>query len=252
MSVPGDVLTELVEASRRRVAEQTAPSQRFSSALKAPGVSLIAEHKRASPSAGVIRADLALTEVVGAYEAGGAAALSILTEPTRFHGEAADIVLARTVTQLPILRKDFIVEPFQVYEAAAVGADAILLIVAAFPDRVDLWALNRLAGNLGLEVLLEVHDGDELSRALEMRAPIIGINNRNLATLEVDLQTTFALCERIGDGAIVVAESGFSEPAQIRQLADAGIDAVLMGEALMRAPDIAAAARAITQATARG
>jgi indole-3-glycerol phosphate synthase len=249
MSGSGDVLAELVEASRRRVAEQTAPSVRFSNALRAPGVSLIAEHKRASPSAGVIRADMPLAEVVGAYEAAGAAALSILTEPTRFQGEIADIVHARAVTGLPILRKDFIVEPYQVYEAAAAGADAILLIVAAFPERVDLWALNRLAGNLGLEVLLEVHDADELVKALEMRAPIIGINNRNLATLEVDLQTTFTLRERIGDDTIVVAESGFSTAQQIRELADAGIDAVLMGEALMSAPDIASAARAITQAT---
>jgi indole-3-glycerol phosphate synthase len=252
MSAGGNVLAELVAASRRRVAEQTAPSVRFSSALRAPGVSLIAEHKRASPSAGVIRADLPLTEVVAAYAAAGAAALSILTEPTRFHGQIADIVHARAATSLPILRKDFIVEPYQVYEAAAAGADAILLIAAAFPDRVDLWALNRLAGNLGLEVLLEVHDAEELNRALEMRAPIIGINNRNLATLEVDLQTTFTLRERIGEDTIVVAESGFSEPEQIRELAAAGIDAVLMGEALMRSADIAAAARAITQATQPG
>ncbi len=253
MSEPSaDVLAELVAASRRRVNEQTTLSHRFSGALRADGVSLIAEHKRASPSAGTIRDDTALTEVVGAYAAAGAAALSILTEPTRFGGRISDIFAARTVTALPILRKDFIVEPYQVYEAAAAGADAILLIVAAFPDRVDLWGLNRLAGNLGLEVLLEVHDATDLATALEMRAPIIGINNRNLATLEVDLQTTFALRDRIPPDTLVVAESGFSTPAQIRELAHAGVDAVLMGEALMRAPDIEAAARAITQAGAPG
>ncbi len=252
MSQSPDVLAELVEASRRRVADQIAPSQRFSAALRADGVSLIAEHKRASPSAGTIRDDTALSEVVAAYAAAGAAALSILTEPTRFGGQIGDIVDARRATELPILRKDFIVDRFQVYEAAAAGADAILLIVAAFADRVDLWGLNRLAGSLGLEVLLEVHDADDLTTALEMRAPIIGINNRNLATLEVDLQTTFVLRDRIPPDTLVVAESGFSTPEQIRELAEAGVDAVLMGEALMRAPDIAAATRAITQATATG
>ena len=229
MSQSPDVLAELVEASRRRVADQIAPSQRFSAALRADGVSLIAEHKRASPSAGTIRDDTALSEVVAAYAAAGAAALSILTEPTRFGGQIGDIVDARRATELPILRKDFIVDRFQVYEAAAAGADAILLIVAAFADRVDLWGLNRLAGSLGLEVLLEVHDADDLTTALEMRAPIIGINNRNLATLEVDLQTTFVLRDRIPPDTLVVAESGFSTPEQIRELAEAGVDAVLMG-----------------------
>jgi indole-3-glycerol phosphate synthase len=251
-----DVLSELINAARERVAAQTAPSVRFSSALRAGresgGVAVIAEHKRASPSAGVIRSDRALIDVVGAYARAGAAAVSILTEPTRFDGRLSDIVEARGATRLPILRKDFIVEPYQVYEASAAGADALLLIVAAFADRVDLWSLNRLAGTLGLEVLLEVHDADELAIALEMRSPIIGINNRNLATLEVDLQTTFSLRARIPADTIVVAESGFSTPEQVRQLAGAGVDAVLIGEALMRAPDIEAATRALTQATLVG
>ena len=248
-----DVLAEIVAAARQRVLQSTTLNTRFSQALAAGReqgrVALIAEHKRASPSAGVIRDDLELADVVGAYPDAGAAALSILTEPTRFSGHLDDIVAARAVSELPILRKDFIVEPYQVYEAAVVGADAILLIVAAFSDSMDLWNMNRLAGNLGLEVLLEVHNLDELARALEMRAPIIGINNRNLSTLEVDLQTTFDLRARIPPETIVVAESGFSGPEEIHTLAEARVDAVLMGESLMRSADIAGAARTIAQAT---
>jgi indole-3-glycerol phosphate synthase len=197
----------------------------------------------------VIRDDLALAEVVGAYERAGAAALSILTEPTRFAGRLEDIVEARRLTELAILRKDFIVEPFQVYEAAVAGADAILLIVAAFRAVEELAALDGLARSLGLEVLMEVHDRAELAVALELGAPIIGINNRNLSTLEVDLATTVALRAEIPPETIVVAESGYRTPEQIRALAAAGVDAVLMGEALMRAPDLEAAAAAITRAT---
>jgi indole-3-glycerol phosphate synthase len=250
-----DVLAEIVASSRRRVADATAPTHRFSTALRAGSdagvVSLISEHKRASPSAGIIRDDLALADVVRAYAAAGAAALSILTEPSRFAGRLGDIVEARAVTELPILRKDFIVEPYQVYEASVAGADAILLIVAAFPDAPErLAALNALAGELGLEVLMEVHTAAELEVALALEAPIIGINNRNLATLEVDLQTTYDLRAQIPPTTLAVAESGFRTPEQIRALAGAGIDAVLMGEALMRAPDVAAAARAIVAATA--
>ena len=256
---PPDVLAEIVAAARRRVADRTRPGDRFSAALRAgrgrgadggQRVALIAEHKRASPSAGVIRADQELLDVVGAYAQAGAAALSILTEPTRFDGRLADILAAREATELPILRKDFIVEPYQVYEASVAGADAILLIVAAFADMVELAALNRLAASLGLEVLMEVHNRAELDRALALDAPIIGINNRNLATLAVDLETTVTLRGEIGPDRIVVAESGYSTPAQIRELAAAGVDAVLMGEALMRSPDIGAAAGAIVQATA--
>jgi indole-3-glycerol phosphate synthase len=250
-----DVLGEIVATSRRRVAAQTAPGHRFSDALSAGSpagqVSVIAEHKRASPSAGIIRNDLGLDAVVGAYERAGAAALSILTEPSRFGGRLEDIAEARRLTGLPILRKDFIVDPYQVYEASVAGADAILLIVAAFPDAGDLAALQRLAAELGLEVLMEVHTAAELTVALELTAPIIGINNRNLATLEVDLRTSFALAAEIPAETIVVAESGFSRPEEIRELAAAGVDAVLMGEALMRAPDIEAATRAITGATAK-
>ena len=253
-AAPPDVLADIIAATRRRIAAAHAPSTRFSEALRAGRaegrVALIAEHKRASPSAGTIRDDLELSDVVGAYARAGAAAVSVLTEPERFGGSLADIVAARAVTGLPILRKDFIVDPIQVHEAAVAGADAILLIVAAFPSaREELADLAQLAGRLGLEVLMEIHDGPELEIALELEAPIIGINNRNLSTLRVDLATTFALRPRIPAGTVVVAESGFSQPEEIRALAGAGIDAVLMGEALMRSTDIEAAARAIATAT---
>ncbi|HET9074250.1 MAG TPA: indole-3-glycerol phosphate synthase TrpC [Solirubrobacteraceae bacterium] len=256
-AAPPDVLAEIIGATRRRIAAACAPSTRFSAALTAGRdegrVALIAEHKRASPSAGTIRDDLELADVVGAYERAGAAALSVLTEPERFGGRLADITAVRSVTGLPILRKDFIVDPIQVHEAAVAGADAILLIVAAFPGRpAELAGLAGLAGRLGLEVLMEVHDASELEIALELEAPIIGINNRDLSTLRVDLETTFALRPRIPAGTVVVAESGFSTPEQIRALAAAEVDAVLMGEALMRSADIAAAARAIATATPGG
>jgi indole-3-glycerol phosphate synthase len=251
-----DVLQQLVDANRRRVAAQTAPNGRFGSALRSGGpgrVAVIAEHKRASPSAGVIRDDLSLEQVVAAYERGGAAALSILTEPSRFGGKLDDIIAANRATELPILRKDFIVTDYQVYEASVAGADAILLIVAAFPGDADrLAALQALASRLGLEVLMEVHDRTELQVALALEAPIIGINNRNLATLEVDLNTTFELLPEIPDSTIKVAESGFVSRDQLDELAAAGVDAVLIGEALMRSADIEGATWALSRGDCGG
>jgi indole-3-glycerol phosphate synthase len=210
-----------------------------------PGIAVIAEHKRASPSAGAIRSDVALADVVGAYERGGAAALSVLTEETRFAGSLEDLRAARDASTLPILRKDFIVEDYQLHEALAAGADAVLLIVAAL-EPGELTELYALASQLGLDVLVEVHDARELEAATSLGARIIGINNRNLATLEVDLATTFALLPAVSGGALVVAESGFRTRAELERLADAGVDAVLIGEALMRAPDIEAATRELT------
>jgi indole-3-glycerol phosphate synthase len=240
------VLAEIVAGARQRVAGLRRPAGLFREALAAPGISVIAEHKRSSPSAGTIRADLALPEVVGAYERGGARALSVLTEESRFGGSLADIEAARAVTELPIIRKDFIVDPFQVAEAAVAGADAILLIVAAFPGGVGkLRELQALAAELALDVLMEVHDAAELEVALSLGAPIIGINNRNLATLEVSLQSTYELLPQVPAGTIKVAESGFSRRDQLDELAAAGVDAVLIGEALMRAPDLEAACRAL-------
>ena len=220
----------------------------FRAALRSPGVSLIAEHKRRSPSAGAIREDAALEDVVAAYGRGGAAALSVLTEGPHFGGSLEDLRRARRASPLPTLRKDFIVDPYQVHESFAAGADAILLIVAALDDLL-LTELHELARELGLAALVEVHDEAELARALEIGAELIGINNRDLTTLEVDVDRTFQLRERIPAGTIVVAESGFSRPEQIGRLEAAGVDAVLIGEALMRAPDVEAAVRGLTAPT---
>jgi indole-3-glycerol phosphate synthase len=224
------------------------PRRPFAAALKRPGVSLIAEHKRSSPSAGTIRDDLPLEQVVSAYERGGAAALSVLTEGPSFGGSLDDLRAARAATGLPVLRKDFIVDPYQLHEAALAGADAVLLIVAAL-DPPELQRLHELAGELGLVTLVEVHDERELETALATGATIIGVNNRDLTTLEVDTRRTFALRDRIPEGVTVVAESGFGTRAQLDELASAGVDAVLIGEALMRSVDIEAAARDLTAPT---
>jgi indole-3-glycerol phosphate synthase len=220
----------------------------FLAALEAPGVSVIAEHKRRSPSAGPIREDLSLEHVVGSYERGGAAALSVLTEARNFGGSLDDLRRARVASSLPILRKDFIVDPYQVYESYGAGADALLLIVAALDDG-ELAELHGLSAELGLAALVEVHDERELERALAVGPRVIGINNRDLTTLEIDINRTFELRGRVPAGTIVVAESGFSEPGQLRELAEAGVDAVLIGEALMRSPDVEAAVRALTAPT---
>jgi indole-3-glycerol phosphate synthase len=217
----------------------------FRAALEAPGLTLIAEHKRRSPSAGTIRDGLSLAQVVQAYERGGAGALSVLTEPTRFGGSLGDLREARSASRLPILRKDFVVDPYQVYESLAAGADAILLIVAALSET----ALRRLraeAAAIGLETLVEVHDRAELERACAAGAEVIGINNRNLATLEVDPRRTFKLLPLVPSDTVVVSESGWRRREQLDELAGQGVDAVLVGEALMRSPEIEAACRALT------
>jgi indole-3-glycerol phosphate synthase len=220
----------------------------FIAALRGPGVSVIAEHKRRSPSAGAIRDDLELEDVVAAYQRGGAAALSILTESPNFGGSLDDLRRARAASDLPILRKDFTVDPYQVHEAYAAGADAILLIVAALDDS-RLGELHGLAIELGLAALVEVHDEGELERALALAPPLIGVNNRDLTTLEVDLRRTFELRTAIPSGVAVVAESGFSRPGQLEELARARVDAVLVGEALMRSEDIESAVCAFTAPT---
>jgi indole-3-glycerol phosphate synthase len=233
-------------AARARL--EADPPRGFAEALREPGISVIAEHKRSSPSAGVIRGDLELADVVCAYERGGARALSVLTEESRFGGTLGDLAAARAASSLPILRKDFIVGEYQVHEALAGGADAILLIVAAL-DTGTLIRLHSLATQLGLATLLEVHDAIELDAAHEIDADIVGINNRDLTTLEVDVERTFELLGDVRDGALVVAESGFREHAQLVRLEQAGVDAVLVGEALMRAPDIEAATRSLLAST---
>jgi indole-3-glycerol phosphate synthase len=234
---------ELERAAATRAASD--PVRSFQEAIARPGLSLIAEHKRRSPSAGAIRDDLALQDVVRAYERGGAAALSILTDGPSFAGSLDDLRAARAAAGLPVLRKDFIVDAYQVQESLAAGADAILLIVAAL-NASELSALHAEATELGLTALVEVHDARELDVALELGAPLIGINNRDLKTLAVDTRRTFELLPRVAGRALVVSESGFSRPEQLDELARAGIDGVLIGEALMRSPDVEAACRALT------
>jgi len=217
----------------------------FSEALTRPGISLIAEHKRRSPSAGLIREGSSVTDIVTAYERGGAAALSVLTEPFHFGGSLDDLREARTAASLPILRKDFIVHRYQLYEAAAAGADAILLIVAAL-EKPDLSDLLHEARELDLDALVEVHNERELEQALEVEADVLGINNRDLSDFSVDIERTFELLADIPAGKTVVSESGFRTRDQLDDLERVGVDAVLIGETLMRAPDIEAAARELT------
>ena len=229
----------LEQAATRR--EKAGEFRDFAGALGAPErLTVIAEHKRRSPSAGLIREDLELAEVVSAYERGGAAALSVLTERHRFGGSLADLEHARQASSLPILRKDFILDELQILEALAHGADAILLIVAALPAG-PLAALHAFARRHGLAVLTEVHDERELDTALGIGAEIIGINNRDLTTLKVDTARTPELLARVPPGPIIVAESGYRTAEQMRELREAGADAVLIGEALMRSADLAAA-----------
>ena len=220
------------------------PPRPFAAALRAPGISIIAEHKRSSPSAGVIRDDLVLEDVVSAYERGGAAALSVLTEAHSFAGSLADLAAARAAAGLPILRKDFIVDSYQVVESAAAGADAILLIVAALPAP-DLDRLHAEAVALGLDVLVEVHDRAELEAASRIGPAIVGVNNRDLTTLVVDTERTFELLESMPEDVVVVSESGWRTRAQLERLLGAGVDAVLIGEALMRSTDVEGACRAL-------
>ena len=223
----------------------------FSEALTRPGVSIIAEHKRRSPSAGEIRPGSSVTEVVQAYERGGASAVSILTEPEFFGGSPDDLTEARGAVHLPILRKDFIVDPYQVYEAAVIGADALLLIVAALSQR-ELQELHSEARALDLDVLVEVHSADELGCALEvLDADVIGINNRNLTDFSVDVERTYELLADVPAGKTVVSESGFHSREQLDELERVGVDAVLIGESLMRAPDPEAACRALSGAGLR-
>jgi len=207
-----------------------------------PGISLIAEHKRRSPSAGEIRAGATVTEIVQAYERGNAAALSVLTEGPNFGGTLDDLREAREATELAVLRKDFVVDPYQVYESAAAGADAILLIVAALHPE-DLYELHREARALDLDVVVEVHDEEELEVALDIDADVLGINNRDLSDFSVDLERTYALLADVPAGKTVISESGFRARDQLEELERVGVDAVLIGETLMRAPDVEAACR---------
>jgi indole-3-glycerol phosphate synthase len=250
------MLGEIVARSRVRTAERRRelPLDRLLATAPTPGqrrafagmvsrsgrVNVIAEFKRRSPSRGPIREELEVTAVAEAYESAGAAALSILTEPDYFGGSLEDFRRARSATLLPALRKDFIVDAYQVWEAWAAGADAVLLIVAALSE-AELGTLLATAREAALDALVEVHDAEELQRALSAGARLVGVNNRDLRTMEVSLATSIGLGPKIPDGVVAVAESGIRSGDDVRRLRDVGFDAVLVGEHLMRSPDPGAA-----------
>ena len=208
--------------------------------LAAGRAAVIAEVKKASPSKGVLREHFVPAEIAASYEAGGAACLSVLTDERFFQGAAAYLQQARAACSLPVLRKDFMIDEYQVFEARALGADCILLIVACLDD-ARMADLEAAARALGLAVLVEVHDGAELDRALRLATPLLGINNRNLRSFEVTLDTTLGLLPRVPAERLLVTESGILARADVQRMRAAGVDAFLVGEAFMRAPDPGAA-----------
>jgi len=256
---PGKTILENIVSTRRRTLEETrlavpleqvqqraeARQERrdFAAALAPgaacdapPGLRVIAELKRASPSRGLLRQHYRRREIAMGYASGGAAALSVLTEEQYFLGFTHDLTEVRQVVEIPVLRKDFILESYQVYESVAAGADALLLIVAILPDH-DLRNLLDLCNQMRIAALVEVHTEAELERAIAAGARIIGVNNRNLKTLEVNLETSFELRAKMPRGCVSVSESGIKTAADLRCISDAGFDAVLIGERLMTQPD---------------
>ncbi len=227
-------------AQMRAGAEQAAPARDFVAAIRrkvaAGSPAVIAEIKKASPSKGVLRADFRPAEIAASYASHGAACLSVLTDRQFFQGSADDLRQARAACSIPVLRKDFIVDAYQIYQARAMGADAVLLIVSAL-SLAQMQEFEALAHSLGMAVLVEVHDGAELDMALQLATPLIGINNRNLRTFEVNLQTTLDLLPHIPPGRIVVTESGILQPQDVQQMRGHHVDAFLVGEAFMRAVD---------------
>ena len=265
-----DILQRILARKREEVRERSAqvsldelvdrcalqpPTRGFANAIAATialgDAAVIAEIKKASPSQGIIRADFDPAAIARSYEAGGATCLSVLTDADFFHGSDAFLRQARAACSLPVLRKDFIVDPYQVYEARDLGADCILLIVAALDD-ATLRELASLAASLGMDALIESHDGDELDRALRVPATcsshstrLIGINNRNLRTFEVSLDTTLGLRQRISPDRLLVTESGISAPADVDRMRANDVHAFLVGEAFMRADDPGSALRSL-------
>ena len=227
-------------AEIRRRAESADGVRDFLEALRsklaAGQPAVIAEIKKASPSKGLLRDPFIPAEIAPSYERNGAACLSVLTDSQFFRGSADDLIAARAVCRLPVLRKDFVVEPYQVYEARAMGADCLLLIVAAL-ELAQMKELEALAHTLGMSVLVEVHDASELDLALELTTPLIGVNNRDLRSFETRLETTFALLPRIPADRMLITESGILAPRNVETMRSRGVHCFLVGEALMRAPD---------------
>ena len=227
-------------AEMRARAQATAPARDFAAALRGKIASgkaaVIAEVKKASPSRGVLRADFRPADIAVSYERGGAACLSVLTDAQYFQGSADYLMQARAASTLPVLRKDFFIDPYQVYEARAMGADCILLIVAAL-DLPTMQTLEDVALELGMAVLVESHNAAELALALQLQTPLMGINNRNLKTFDVSLQTTLDLLPRIPQDRLVITESGILQPADVALMRGHGVHAFLVGEAFMRAAD---------------
>ena len=250
-----DVLNRILAAKRREVGEsksripqaqiesrarEASVPRGFERALRAKiaagSPAVIAEIKRASPSKGLIRADFDPASIAASYEVHGAACISVLTDREFFGGSAEDLKAARAACALPVIRKDFIIDPYQVHEARAWGADCILLIMDAVPD-AEILALEREARGIGLDVLVECHDAGQLDRALGLQTALIGINNRDLRNFETRLETTLALVDRVPGDRILVTESGISGPEDVRRLREAKVSAYLVGGALMAAPD---------------
>jgi indole-3-glycerol phosphate synthase len=225
-------------------AASASPVRDFVGALRAKQPAVIAEIKRASPSRGVLRADFDPAAIAKSYESAGAACVSVLTDAEFFQGAPEHLSHARAACSLPALRKDFLIDPYQVYEARALGADCVLLIVACLDD-AQMRELESLAHKVGMAVLVEVHDAAELARALKLKTPLIGINNRNLRSFETRLETTIELLPRIPPGRVVITESGILSKADVARMRQHGVHAFLVGEAFMRAPDPGAELRSL-------